>query len=262
MEIYNQLAKDKSEGKSVALCVITKTSGSTPRRAGAKMLVYPDGSISGTIGGGEFESKIISEALSSLKNGKTRNITYTLNDPKKGDPGICGGQMEVYVEPILNKPTLLIIGAGHIGNMLVQLGSWLDFNVVIADDREGFANPEKQPDANHHIKAPLSEIIKKSAINEQTYIVMTTRNLEVDVELLPKILKLNPSYIGVIGSKRRWFETKKQLGEKKIEPNLIEKVHSPTGIEINAETPKEIALSIMAEIIMLREGGTGKQMKA
>ncbi len=261
MDIYDQISKIKSEGKPVALCVITQTKGSTPRRAGTKMLVHPDGSFTGTIGGGEFESKVINEALNSLKTGKPSLVSFSFNDPDHGDPGICGGQMEVYVEPITNQHTLIIIGAGHIGNALVQLGSWLGFKVIIADDREGFAAKESLPDADEHIEAPLEEITDKLDIHQFTYVVLTTRSLDLDVELLPKIFGSKATYIGVIGSKRRWIEAQRKLLELNIDQRLLDKVHSPMGLEINAETPKEIALSILAEVIMLREGGTGKQMK-
>ena len=262
MEIYEQLSKLISEGQPVALCIITQTTGSTPRRAGTKMLVHPDGSFTGTIGGGEFESKVIKEALKSLKTGKPCLVTYSLKSPEKGDPGICGGQMEVYVEPITKQHTLIIIGAGHIGNALVQLGSWIGFKVVIADDRDGYARKENHSDADEHIEAPINEIIEKLDIHEFSYVVLTTRGVDLDVEILPQIFGSKTAYIGVIGSKRRWHETQRKLLELNIDQKLLDKVHSPMGLEINAETPKEIALSILSEIIMLREGGTGKQMKA
>ena len=262
MNIYEQLSKLKSEGKPVALCIITQTSGSTPRSAGTKMLVHPDGSFTGTVGGGEFENLIVQKALESLKTGKPSLISYSLNDPDHGDPGICGGKMEVYVEPITKQHTLIIIGAGHIGNALVQIGSWLGFKIIVADDREGFANKENHPDADEHIEAPANKIVEKLDIHEFSYIVLTTRSVDIDIEILPQIFGSKAAYIGVIGSKRRWAEAQRKLLELNIDQQLITKVHSPMGLEINAETPKEIALSILAEIIMLREGGTGKQMKA
>lgn len=262
MDIYKLLANHQEKGDPVVLCIITQTTGSTPRRAGTKMLVHPDGSITGTIGGGEFESKVISEALNSFKTGKPRLINYTLSDPEQGDPGICGGQMEVFVEPITQQHTLIVIGTGHIGNALVELGSWLGFKIIAADDREGYANPDNLPDADVHIEGSPKEIVEKLDIHEFSYIVMTTRNVELDVEILPLILGSKAAYIGVIGSKRRWLETQNKLKELGVENYLIKQVHSPMGLEIKAETPKEIALSILAEIVMLREGGTGKQMKA
>jgi xanthine dehydrogenase accessory factor len=199
MDIYEQLSKLRNAGKPVVLCIITKTSGSTPRRAGTKMLVYPDGSISGTIGGGKLESKVIKEALKSLKAGKPILISYSLSDPDKGDPGVCGGQMEVYVEPILKQETLIVIGAGHVGKALAQLGSWLGFKVVLADDRSGYANKENAPDVDSFIEGSLDEIIESLNIHENSKLVLTTRNLDIDVEILPHILACNPKYIGVIG---------------------------------------------------------------
>ena len=262
MDILKQISELITRGDSTALCIITQASGSTPRRAGTKMLVHPDGSITGTIGGGKLESKVIKEALNSLKTGKPILISYSLSDPDKGDPGVCGGQMEVYVEPILKQETLIVIGAGHVGNALAQLGSWLGFKVVLADDRSGYANKENAPDADSFIEGTFDEIIESLNIHENSNVVLTTRNLDIDVEILPHILSCTPKYIGVIGSRRRWRETQRKLIATGFDQNLIDRVHSPTGLEIKAETPKEIALSILAEIIMLREGGTGEQMKA
>ncbi len=131
LAIYREIARIIEEGKAAAVCTIIETNGSVPRHEGSKMLVYPDGSFIGTVGGGEVENRVIQEALQSLKDGKIRNLRYNMVDPKQGDPGVCGGTLEVYVEPILPKPTLVVIGGGHVGRAVVHLAKWLGFTVAV-----------------------------------------------------------------------------------------------------------------------------------
>ncbi|KAA3647127.1 MAG: XdhC family protein [Chloroflexi bacterium] len=260
MSIYQRIAEIENNGGSAALCTITQATGSTPRNAGSKMLVFPDGSIEGTIGGGEMESLAIQEARSAMQDGKTRLVEYSLTDPQRGDPGVCGGQMEVYVEPITPHPTVIVVGAGHVGQAVVHLAKWLGFRVVISDDREEFVTGEMTPDADEHIAGILADLPEAHKITSQSYIIMTTRNVKVDVEGLPALLDTPAAYIGVIGSKRRWETAQKMLVEKGISKDKLERVVSPMGLELNAETPEEIAVSIMAEVLMLRGEGDGHRM--
>ncbi len=260
MNIYQEIANIIAQGGSAALCVIVKTAGSTPRREGAKMLVYGDGRTQGTIGGGEMESRVIKEALEAINEGKPRLVKYAMTDPAKGDPGVCGGQLEVYVEPILSQATVVVVGCGHVGKAVAELAKWLGFRVVVSDDREGFATPEQIPDADIHHTGSFAELSNDVVIHENTYIVATTRNVKIDVEGLPNILETPAAYIGVIGSKKRWETTRKKLIKISVSKKNVDRVVSPIGLELNAETPEEIALSIMAEIIMLRQGGDGERM--
>lgn len=260
MDLYSRLAELQSRGESAALCTVTKTSGSVPRRAGSKMLVFPDGRIEGTIGGGEMEARVVAEALAALKDGKPRTLEYTLTDPGRGDPGICGGQMEVFVEAIQPQPTLLIIGAGHVGRALAQVADFLGYRVLVSDDRPELVTPEAVPHAQAVYPVPISELPDALDINSQTYIVLTTRNAEIDIKGLPALLKTPAAYIGVIGSRRRWAEARKKMEASGVDKKKLDRVTSPMGLELNAETPEEIAISIMAQIIMLRRGGDGKQM--
>lgn len=262
MKIYQEIANIIAQGETAALCVIVKATGSTPRREGSKMLVYGDGRTQGTIGGGEMESRVVKEALEAIKEGKSRLVKYAMTDPAKGDPGVCGGQLEVYVEPILSQATVVVVGCGHIGKAAAQLAKWLGFWVVVSDDREGFATPEQIPDADIHHTGLFSELPEEVKIHENTYIVAATRNVKLDVEGLPNILETPAAYIGVIGSRRRWETTRKKLIKNGVSKKNVDRVVSPMGLELNADTPEEIALSIMAEIIMLRQGGEGGRMGA
>jgi len=259
--IYQSLAELESTHQPAALCTVVKTSGSTPRHSTSKMLVYADGHILGTVGGGELENRVIQEALASLSDGKPRNLEYSMADPGRGDPGLCGGQVEVFVEPIFPSPMLVIIGGGHVGKAVAHLAKWLGFRVAVSDDRPEFCTPEANPDADEFYPIPMAELPQHLTITPQTYLVLTTRGSAVDVAGLPALLETPAGYIGVIGSRRRWATTVKELNERGIPEGKLKRVHSPMGLGIGAETPEEIAVSILAEVLMVRGGGSGKQMK-
>ena len=252
MSIWHLVAELERENEAGVLCTIIHSQGSTPRHAGSKMLVYTDGSITGSVGGGELEARVIATALDSLQDGKPRRLEYNMNDPGRGDPGVCGGTVEVYLEPISPQPTLVIVGAGHVGRAIAHLAHWLDFRVVVSDDRPEFCDPEVIPEAAEFFPVPLEDLTEQLKITPWTYMVLTTRSVDVDVPGLPKILETPAAYIGVIGSKRRWETTRRQLQDKGVSADKIDRVQSPMGIEIHAETPEEIAVSIMAEIIQIR----------
>ena len=260
--IYQALSELEKNNEAAVLCTVVKSEGSTPRHVGSKMLVYPDGKFIGTVGGGELENRVIKAAHESLKSGSAQTLAYTMSDPKRGDPGVCGGNVEVFVEPILPPALIVIIGAGHVGKAVAHLAKWLGFRVALSDDRAEFCNPEAVPNADAYYPIPMADLAKQLKVTPQTYIVVTSRGSSVDAVGLPSLLDSNAAYIGVIGSKRRWLTTAKALKEKGVADETIARVHSPMGLELNAETPEEIAVSIMAEILMLKDKGTGKMMKA
>lgn len=262
MSLYQALVNLEANNQAGALCTIIQSQGSTPRHTGSKMLVYPDGRISGTVGGGELENRVIREAQSAILDGKPRRLEYNMSDPTRGDPGVCGGQVEVFVEPIQPKPTLVVIGSGHVGKAVAHLAHWLGFRVVVNDDRPEFCTSEAVPEADIYIPTTMQELPQQVEITPWTYLVLTTRGTLVDIAGLPALLETSAAYIGVIGSKRRWESTRQKLLENGIAEEKIRRVRSPMGLELNAETPEEIAVSILAEIIMLRQGGDGQVMNA
>ena len=261
LEIYKLLAELESSGEGGVVCTIIRSRGSTPRHTGSKILVYADGHFVGTVGGGEVEARVIREALDALRDGSPRILSYDMVDPSQGDPGVCGGQLEVYVEPIVSRATLLVIGGGHVGKAVAHLARWLDFRVAVSDDRAEFCTPEANPDAEIFLPVAMSDLPSSIKISPQTYIVLTTRGISVDTQGLPALLESKAAYIGVIGSKRRWMMTRNSLLGMGVSVEAIDRVRSPIGLELNAETPEEIAVSIMAEIIMLRNNGNGHPMK-
>ncbi len=260
--IFRAIAELIESGEAGALCTVISSDGSTPRHEGSKMLVYEDGKFTGTVGGGEMESRVFGEAKKAIEEGKSRLLKYSMVDPKQGDPGVCGGTVEIFVEPILPSPLIVIIGGGHVGKAVVHLAKWSGFRVAVSDDRPEFCNKEASPEADEFYPYPMAELPAHLKINPQTYLILTTRGSMLDVKGMPALLDTPFAYLGLIGSKRRWLTTKKGLLDAGMTEDKIARVHSPLGLELNAETPEEIAISIMAEIIMLKNGGSGKSMKA
>lgn len=260
--IYQALAEVEKNNETAALCTVVKSEGSTPRHVGSKMLVYPDGRFVGTVGGGDLEHRVLDEAWMAISEGQPRLLHYNMSDPSRGDPGVCGGQVEVFVEPILPAPSVVVIGAGHVGKAVAHLAKWLGFRVAVSDDRVEFCNQETVPEADAYYPVPMAELPKQLKIDRRTFLILTTRGSSVDSAGLGSLLDSPAAYIGVIGSKRRWATTVKELKARGVPEEKISRVHSPMGLELQAETPEEIAVSIMAEILMIRDKGSGKSMKA
>jgi xanthine dehydrogenase accessory factor len=255
-DVIASLAKLAESGKTGVLCTIVKTTGSTPRKEGSKMLVFPDGTISGTVGGGEVESRVIQEAMDALSTGQSRIVGYDLVDPDQGDPGICGGRLEVFIDPLGKPDEIVVVGGGHVGKAVVHLAKWMGYRVALTDDREEFCRPETVPGADQYIHCKFKDLTDNLDINEGTAVVLATRNQQVDISGLPELLAKPVGYLGVISSKRRWKLTKDQLLESGVKKDVLNKIHAPIGLDIKAETPEEIAISIMAEIIQEKRGGT------
>lgn len=260
--IFQSLAELEKNHGSAALCTVVKSEGSTPRHVGSKMLVYPDGLFVGSVGGGKLESCVLAEAKNAIQDGQPRFLHYNMVDPARGDPGLCGGQVEVFVEPILPHPLLLLIGAGHVGKAVVHLAKWLGFRVAVSDDRADLCNPEATPGADAYYPVTMSDLASQIHLDRHTYVVLTTRGSDVDVKGLAPLLNQPVAYVGVIGSQRRWMSTVKELKKQGVSAQALARIHSPIGLELQAETPEEIALSIMAEILMLHNKATGAPMQA
>jgi len=260
--LFAALAEADRKGIAVALATVVAASGSVPRHVGAKMLIYADGSTLGTVGGGEMESRVCAEAADVLRQRTPRTVHYELSNPAEGDPGQCGGSADIFIDPIRPLVTLVVIGAGHVGRAVARLGKQLGFFVVVSDDRAELCTPEALPGADVYLVCPMREIPSRWSLDRDTFVVLATRNVEVDVEGLPALLAAPTAYVGVIGSKRRWITTSQALAEQGTPAEAIARVHSPIGLELHAETPEEIAVSILAEVIMVRRGGTGRSMGA
>lgn len=242
-----------------AVATVVKTLGSSPRAVGAKMLVYADGSIVGSVGGGEMEQRVIHEALAALDEAQPRYLDFTLSNPDRGDPLVCGGEMEIFVEPLLTTPTLLIAGAGHVGAACAHLGKFLGMRVVVTDDRPEFLSREKFPTADELRPGDPVEQLRATRITARTYIVLVTRAHTLDTQVLRAALDTPAAYIGMLGSKRRVLTVFETLKKEGISQAALARVHAPIGLPIGADTPQEIAVSVMAEVIaVMRKGETGE----
>ena len=260
--VFEALLAAQSQGEMAALATVVSVQGSVPRHEGSKMLVRRDGSIVGTVGGGAMESLVIKEALAAMQDGQARMPIYTLNDLAAGDPGVCGGTVQVFIEPIGLAPTVLVIGLGHVGKALAELAKWSGYRVLVSDDREAYCNPDYLPGMDGYIVSKPGEIAQNTAITAQTYIAAVTHGMPVDLDLIPALLATDAPYIGLIGSRRRWALTVKALKEQHgLTDAQLQRIHAPIGLELQAETPQEIAISIMAEIVMVRRGGSGQPMR-
>lgn len=253
--IYQTILDAKREGRTVALATVVRAQGSVPRHATSKMLVFSDGETVGTVGGGELESRAIETSKQALRDGQARLETFSLAGPREDAVGVCGGQVEVFIEPLLPPPTVLVLGCGHVGKAVAHLAKWLGFRVVVSDDREELCAPEHIPDADLYLPGEVAAVLSHTSIDGQTYVVAVTRGYPFDVAALPILLETEAPYIGVIGSRRRWATAVKELRAMGIEEAALKQVRSPIGLHLGAETPEEIAVSIMAEIIMLRNRG-------
>ena len=213
------------------------------------MLVYPDGSTLGTVGGGAMESRVIDEARSSLRNGRTQLLEYSLLEPSRGDPGVCGGEVQIYLEPYMPPHTVFVVGAGHVGKAVVDLAKWLGYRTVVTDDRSDRVSDEALPTADVTLPSSAADAIAGFDLTPDTSVVVVSRNVDIDVQALMQLIDSPVGYIGVMGSTRRWNTVRKMLLERGVPESKLERIHVPIGIELGAETVEEIAVSILGEVI-------------
>ncbi len=251
-EIASGLLAALDEGRAAVMATVTRTNRSVPRHAGAKMLVYADGRQLGTIGGGEMEARVREAATDLINTGQSATIDYELLDPGRGDPGVCGGSISVHLEVFMPQPHLVVVGCGHVGAAVVELAHWLGYRVTAMDDRLELTQNERLADADVVLSGRLEDSLRQAGIDERTHVVLLTRNVAVDAEVLPFVLGSPARSIGVMGSARRWQTTRKKLLEEGVPADQLDRVVSPVGRDIASETPAEIALSIMAELVDLR----------
>jgi xanthine dehydrogenase accessory factor len=254
-EVLTELVKALERGEEVALVTIVAAQGSTPQRVGAKMLVYPDGRIAGTIGGGCYENDALGKAREALLARKPRLVKYDLTDDFAEESGlICGGQMTVYIEPVEAAPQLYIVGAGHVGHQLGKIARPAGFRIRVLDDREKFANTERFPEAEEVIVDSIPDWLHKADIPQTAYVVVVTRGHRHDLDALRSLAARDLRYIGLIGSKAKVKKIYDALIEEGMPLECLQRVHAPIGLDIGAVTPEEIAISILAELIAVRRG--------
>ena len=262
MDIYQEIVSLRQTGRRGALATITNVRGSIPSFQTSKMLVRDDGSIVGTIGGGCVEAEVWQAAREVMEQEKPRILTFNLNQSPKYDTGlVCGGTLEVFVEPVLPIPVLYLFGAGHVAYHTYNVARTAGFDVVVVDDRETYANRERFPDAREVIAENFDQAMARLTPNESSYILAVTRGHRDDMRVLRWAVQTPARYVGMIGSKRKTLAIYKELEDEGMSPELFERVMAPVGLEIGAVTPEEIAVAIVAELIAVRRGAADAQHK-
>jgi xanthine dehydrogenase accessory factor len=253
MDIYAEIAKLRKEGRRAALATIIQVQGSIPSYESSKILVRDDGSIVGTVGGGCVEAEVWAVAQDVMREEKPRRLHFNLNSNPDYDEGlVCGGSLDIFVEPILATPTLYLFGGGHVSLSISRIAEVAGFDVVVADDREAFASRQRFPGAAGLYAGPWQDTFPQLRPNDFSYVVVATRGHKGDLECLRWALSTSARYIGMVGSKRKLIEFVKVLEKEDLPAEKFGRVHSPVGLDIGALTPEEIAVSVVAEMIAVR----------
>ena len=254
-DVFEAVAEALQRGEPAALVTIIRAQGSTPQRVGAKMLVFPDGRTVGTIGGGCYENEAFWKARTAIESRQPVIAKYELADDIAEDSGlICGGQMEVYIEPLEPAPALYLVGAGHVAFHLAQAAHTVGFRLHVIDDREKFANSERFPHAEEIVVESMPEWLTQAALPPHAYVVILTRGHRHDLEALRALAPKQLRYLGLIGSQAKVARIYEALEGGGISAEKLRKVHAPVGLDLGAVTPQEIAVSILAELIGVKYG--------
>lgn len=253
MDLFEEVVRLRRAGRKCALATIVDVTGSIPSYESAKILVRDDGSMTGTIGGGCVEADVWAAAREAIETEKPRRMKFNLSQDAAYDNGlICGGQLEVYIEPLLPHPRAFIFGAGHISRSLCQVAALAGFSTAIIDNRESFANRERFPQADEIHAEEYEEVFPKLAVNASSYLIIVTRGHRDDMRVLRWAVTTPARYIAMIGSKRKTIAVVKELEKEGFTREQFDRVHAPMGLDIGAITPEEIAIAVAAEMIAVR----------
>ena len=253
VDVFEELVRLRNLGRKCALATIVEARGSIPSYESAKILVRDDGSMTGTIGGGCVEAEVWTAAREVIETEKPKRLTFNLGQDAAYDNGlICGGQIEVFVEPVLPLPRAFIFGGGHISKSLSKVANLAGFATVIVDDRESFASRERFPEAEAVHAGEYEQVIPTLPINETSYVVIVTRGHRDDMRVLKLAIATPARYIAMIGSKRKVLNVVRELAKEGIPREAFDRLHAPMGLDIGAISPEEIAVSVAAEMIAVR----------
>ena len=256
MDVYDEILRLRRLGQKSAIATIVQVRGSIPSYESAKLLVREDGSMLGTIGGGCVEAEVWTAAQDVMRDEKAKIMTFDLTDESMGDGGlICGGKVEIFVEPILPTPKVVIFGAGHISTQVSKIATVAGFKTTVVDNRPVYANAERFPEAEAIFSESFEQAFDQIVPNENTYLIIVTRGHQEDQNVLRWAVKTDARYIGMIGSKRKIRAIVEQLEAEGISRERLERVFMPIGLDIGAVLPEEIAVAIVAELIHVRRAG-------
>jgi xanthine dehydrogenase accessory factor len=259
--MYGEIAAALARGEAGALLTVVKIYGAAPCAPGTKMFVRDDGSVLGTFGGRQTDARARADGLQALASGQTGLLTYHL-DPEGGESvGSCGATLEIFVEPVRPEPRLILAGSGYVAQALTRLATTIGWRVSLLDDRSEFVQSAALPDNVTLTVGDIPELLPTLAPDAMTALVIVTRGHKVDQEALETALTTAAGYVGMIGSPSKVRTIFRKLLRKGVTPEALERVHAPVGLDLGAKTPDEIALSIAAELLMWRRGGTGKPLR-
>ena len=256
LEIYQELANIAASGERAALATVISSRGSVPRKAGTKMIIKGDGTLVGSIGGGNVEQAVQEKALAVMKSGEAQMVHFDLTGEGEEAWMICGGQLDVFLEPILPAETLYLFGAGHLSQSTAAMAKMLGLRVVVIDPRSEYNNNDRFPGADSMVVEEYGNAFSKLNVDDNSYIVIYTPGHVSDEKCLQFAVGTAARYVGMIGSKKKVKEIKERLRKKGVSQQQLDEIHAPIGLEINAQTPEEIAISILAEITKVRRSGT------
>ena len=252
--VYEAALEAIRHAQPAAVATVVETRGSTPRGVGAKMLIYAGGRTVGTVGGGPLEAQVIEEAQAALADGQSRELHYRPAGDRPGAQDVCGGDMHLFIEVLLPRPTLLIVGAGHIGQALAELASFLGYRVAVLDERAEMVTAERFPQADVLLAGPLGDQLITFPLTNQTYVALVTPHHSPDEQALAVLAGHAVPYVGLLGSRRRTEATFRRARASGIPEEFLARVHTPVGLDIGAETPREIAISVMAQVVAVQRG--------
>lgn len=258
--LISMLGEAIDRGKSAAFVIVVAADGSTPRETGARMLVFGDGSIEGTIGGGTLEALAIKQAAACIRKGSGGKFVFDLK-PSGNTGMICMGRVEIFIDVYKTPLKILILGAGHVGMKIAGAAEMAGYPYIVADDRPEFANKERFPGASSILLGRPHKAVALAGVDEKTYVVIVTRGHALDRECLEAAMRTKAAYIGMIGSADKVREIFRLAGKKKLYPLRDRRVYSPIGLNLGGKTPGEIAVSVMAQIIMLHHKKDGGHMR-
>jgi xanthine dehydrogenase accessory factor len=255
MDIFEEIVRLGRLGQKCALATIVQVRGSIPSFESAKLLVREDGSMVGTIGGGCVEAEVWNAAREVMETERPKHLSFNLGQDAAYDSGlICGGQLDIFIEPVIPPPAAYVFGAGHISKSLCKIASLTGFSTTVIDDRESFANRERFPDAAEVVAGEYEQVFQKLTIVESSYIVIVTRGHRDDMRVLRWAVETPARYIAMIGSRRKVISVVKELEKEGVSRERLERIFAPMGLEIGAVSPEEIAVSVVAEMIAVRRG--------
>ncbi len=246
-----------------ALVTVVGSQGSTPQRPGARMLVYADGTVSGTIGGGCVEAEMSRRARLAIENGRPSLTSYDLTPEQAGEEGlVCGGRMDVFIEPLEATPGLAILGAGHVARPLCSLAALAGFKVSVLDDREKYATAERFPEASRVEVSDFESAAARLRLTPRSFVVVVTRGHRGDAAAIASCLSVRPRFLGLMGSRSKMVHVFTDLVERGFSSEDLACIETPVGVEIGAETPEEIAVSIVARMVAARRGVRAESIRS